>query len=202
VAQESRGSTATSERHEEKSDRVGWRQHQHKSKQKPDTNPSLIIAVVALFGAASTNHEHGFPNRITAIPNLRAAERKFRPVYIFAICEVELEQLSCSQNGNTVSCVVRVISVKTLKSFWEKHPDAESPLRAWYTEARRANWRGPQDIKTAYRTASILRNNRVVFNVKGNTYRLVVAVKYEFQVIYIRFIGTHAEYDKIKAEEV
>jgi mRNA interferase HigB len=97
---------------------------------------------------------------------------------------------------------VRVISVKTLKSFWQKHADAESALRAWYTEARRANWRSPQDIKTAYRTASILRNNRIVFNVKGNTYRLVVAVKYEFQVVYIRFIGTHAEYDKIKAEEV
>jgi len=92
--------------------------------------------------------------------------------------------------------------VKILKSFWEQHPDAESPLRAWYTEARRADGRSPQDIKTAYRTASILRNNRVVFNVKGNRYRLVVAVKYEFQVVYIRFIGTHAEYDKIKAEEV
>jgi mRNA interferase HigB len=97
---------------------------------------------------------------------------------------------------------VRIIAVKTLKSFWEEHPDAESPLRAWYTEARRADWRNPQDIKAAYRTASILRNNRVVFNVKGNTYRLVVAIKYEFQVAYIRFIGTHAEYDKINAEEV
>jgi mRNA interferase HigB len=97
---------------------------------------------------------------------------------------------------------VRIISVKTLKAFWNEHPDAESPLRAWYTEARRANWRSPQDIKTAYRSASILRNNRVVFNVKGNTYRLVVAVKYEFQVVYIRFVGTHAEYDKVKAEEV
>jgi mRNA interferase HigB len=97
---------------------------------------------------------------------------------------------------------VRIVALKTLKSFWEEHPDAESPLRAWYTEARRADWRNPQDIKAAYRTASILRNNRVVFNVKGNTYRLVVAVKYEFQVVYIRFIGTHAEYDKIKAEEV
>ena len=62
--------------------------------------------------------------------------------------------------------------------------------------------RSPQDIKTAYRTASILRNNRVVFNVKGNTYRLVVAVKYEFQIVYIRFVGTHAAYDNIKAEEV
>ena len=97
---------------------------------------------------------------------------------------------------------MRVISVKRLKSFWEKHPDAESPLRSWYTETRRAQWRGPQDIKAAYRTASILRNNRVVFNIKGNTYRLVVAVKYDFQVVYIRFIDSHAEYDKIKAEEV
>jgi mRNA interferase HigB len=95
-----------------------------------------------------------------------------------------------------------VISVKTLKSFWEKHPAAESPLRAWYTEAKRATWRSPQDIKAAYRTASILRNNRVVFNVKGNTYRPVVAVKYEFQIVYIRFVGTHAGYDNIKAEEV
>jgi mRNA interferase HigB len=92
--------------------------------------------------------------------------------------------------------------VKTLKSFWEKHPDAEGPLRAWYTEAKRAGWSSPQDIKTAYRTASILPNDRVVFNVKGNTYRLVVAVKYEFQIVYIRFVGTHAVYDNIKAEEV
>ena len=104
--------------------------------------------------------------------------------------------------GTRYPNIVRVISVKTLKSFWEKHADAESPLRAWYTEARRANWRSPQDIKTAYRTASILRHNRVVFNVKENAYRLVVAVKYEFQVVYIRFIGTHAEYDKIKTDEV
>jgi mRNA interferase HigB len=70
------------------------------------------------------------------------------------------------------------------------------------TEARRANWKSPQDIKTAYRTASILRNNRVVFNIKGNTYRLVIAVKYEFQIVYIRFVGTHVAYDKIKAEKV
>lgn len=97
---------------------------------------------------------------------------------------------------------MRVISVKTLKLFWEKHPDAESPLRAWYTEAKKARWKGPQDIKTEYRTASILRNNRVVFNIKGNTYRLVVAVKYEFQIVYIRFIGGHVEYDKINAEEI
>ena len=97
---------------------------------------------------------------------------------------------------------MRVISVKTLKSFWEEHPDAENPLRAWYTEAKKATWRSPQEIKTAYRTASILRNNRVVFNIKGNTYRLVLAVNYEFQIVYVRFIGTHAAYDRIKAEEI
>jgi mRNA interferase HigB len=97
---------------------------------------------------------------------------------------------------------VRIIALKTLKLFWEKHPDAESPLRAWYTEAKKAGWKGPQDIKAEYRTASILRNNRAVFNIKGNTYRLVAAVRYEFQLLYIRFLGTHAEYDKINAEEI
>ena len=97
---------------------------------------------------------------------------------------------------------MRVISVKTLKSFWEEHTDAENSLRAWYTETKKASWKNPQEIKTAYPTASILRNNRVVFNIKGNTYRLVVAVKYEFQIVYIRFIGTHAAYDRIKAEEI
>jgi len=75
-------------------------------------------------------------------------------------------------------------------------------LRAWYTETKKAGWKGPQDIKSEYRTASILRNNRVVFNIKGNTYRLVVGVRYDFQLVYIRFLGTHAEYDKINAEEI
>ncbi len=97
---------------------------------------------------------------------------------------------------------MRVISVKTLKVFWKRHPDAGKPLRAWYTEAKKAQWQNPRDIKAEYRTASILRNNRVVFNIKGNTYRLVIAVKYEFQISYIRFIGTHAEYNKINAEEI
>ena len=75
-------------------------------------------------------------------------------------------------------------------------------MRAWYAEAKKARWQSPQDIKAEYRTASILGNNRVVFNIKGNTYRLVIAVKYEFKIAYVRFIGTHAEYDKIIAEEI
>ncbi len=97
---------------------------------------------------------------------------------------------------------MRVISVKTLKVFWKRHPDAGKPLRAWYTEAKKAQWQSPQDIKAEYRTASVHRNNRVVVNNKGNTYRLVIADKYEFQITYIRFIGTHAEYNKINAEEI
>ena len=97
---------------------------------------------------------------------------------------------------------MRVIAVRTLKTFWDRHPDEEGPLRAWFTEARRASWRGPQEIKNAYRTASMLRNNRVVFNIKGNSYRLIVAIKYEFQIVYIRFVGTHAAYDRINAEEI
>ena len=97
---------------------------------------------------------------------------------------------------------MRVISVKTLKLFWEQHADAESALRAWYTEAKKAGWKGPWDIKTEYRTASILRNNRVVFNVKGNDYRLVAAVHYNRGMMYIRFIGTHREYDRVDAAKI
>jgi mRNA interferase HigB len=88
------------------------------------------------------------------------------------------------------------------KALSRLYPDAESPLRAWYTEAKRAQWKSPQDVKIAYRTASILRNNRIVFNIKGNTYRLVVAVKYECQIVYVRFVGTHEACDKIDAEEI
>jgi len=97
---------------------------------------------------------------------------------------------------------MRVISVKRLKLFWQRHPDAEKPLRAWYTEAKKARWNSPQDIKIDYRTASILRNDRAVFNMRENTYRLVVAFKYEFQIVYPRFIGTHVAYDRINAEEI
>lgn len=97
---------------------------------------------------------------------------------------------------------MRVIAVKTLRSFWEKHPDSENALIAWHTEVKRAKWRGSRDIKNAYRNASILRNNRIVFNIKGNSYRLVVAVKYELQIVYIRLVGTHGAYDEIHAEEI
>ena len=97
---------------------------------------------------------------------------------------------------------MRVIAVSTLRDFWEKHPQAEMPLRAWYAEASRANWKSPAAIKAAHRNASFLGNNRVVFNIKGNDYRLVVAVHYNTGIMFIRFVGTHAQYDAIDAEEV
>lgn len=99
---------------------------------------------------------------------------------------------------------MRVISVRKLKDFWRKtsYKDSEQSLRAWYSEAKKANWKTPDDIKKQYRNASIIANNRVVFNIKGNHYRLVVAIRYELNIVYIRFIGTHKQYDKINAEEI
>jgi len=97
---------------------------------------------------------------------------------------------------------MRVIAVSTLREFWKKHPQAEIPLRAWYAEASWAAWKSPAAIKAAHRNASFLANNRVVFNIKGNDYRLVVAVHYNTGIMFIRFVGTHDEYDEIDAEEV
>lgn len=92
---------------------------------------------------------------------------------------------------------MRIISRKALREFWEIHLDAQQPLQAWYADVKQAAWQSPADIKRIYRNASIVANNRVVFNIKGNKYRLVVAVHYEYQLVYIRFVGTHQEYDRI-----
>ncbi len=97
---------------------------------------------------------------------------------------------------------MRVIALKALREFWEKHPDAEQALRAWYHDVKEVTWRTPADIKAIYRTASFVANNRVVFNIKGNQYRLVVAIHYSCGVVYIRFVGTHQEYDRIDAATV
>ena len=95
---------------------------------------------------------------------------------------------------------MRVIAKKTLVQFWESgHGDAEQPLKSWHALAKAASWNNPQEIKAKFATASFLANNRVVFNISGNKYRLVVKVDYDFQVIFIRFIGSHAEYDKVDA---
>lgn len=100
------------------------------------------------------------------------------------------------------SVAVRVIAVASLRAFWLQHPDAEQPLKAWFEEASKASWMQPSDIKAQYRSASILKNRRVVFNIKGNDYRLVVAVAYRLQIVYVKFIGTHPQYDAIDANTI
>jgi mRNA interferase HigB len=98
--------------------------------------------------------------------------------------------------------VLRVISKKILRDFWESHADSEQQLRSWFQETSKADWKNPNEIKTEYPSASILNNSRIVFNIKGNNYRLIVRINYDYQVVWIRFVGTHAEYDKINANEI
>jgi len=95
---------------------------------------------------------------------------------------------------------MKLIAVKILRDFWSIHPDAEQPLKAWVDEVKKTSWTQPADIKARHKSASILKNRRVVFNIKGNDYRLVVAIAYGFQAVYVKFIGTHAEYDEIDAQ--
>jgi mRNA interferase HigB len=97
---------------------------------------------------------------------------------------------------------MRVIALRALREFWERHPDARPALEAWYSDAKRAIWKAPSDIKNTYRNASIVGKNRVVFNIKGNSYRLVVTVQYEHGIVFVRFVGTHREYDGVDAETV
>jgi mRNA interferase HigB len=97
---------------------------------------------------------------------------------------------------------MRVIARRTLRDYWEQHPDAEQPLKAWFAETQAAEWRTPQAIKGQYRHASFVRDNRVIFNIGGNKYRLVVHVNYDFGIVYIKFIGTHTVYDGIDAETI
>lgn len=99
---------------------------------------------------------------------------------------------------------MRVISKKMLSDFWNTpgRQDARPPLEAWYREALHASWRQPVDIKPRFRSASFLHGNRVVFNIAGNKYRLVVKIHYNTGIIYIRFVGTHDEYDKADVEHI
>jgi len=96
----------------------------------------------------------------------------------------------------------RIFAKSTLRKFWEEHPDAEQYLKTWYDTTVNADWRNPSDVKQTYSTASILKNNRIVFNIKGNSYRLIAKFNFEKQWIFIRFVGTHGEYDKIDANAI
>jgi mRNA interferase HigB len=97
---------------------------------------------------------------------------------------------------------MRVIAKKILREFWKKQNDSEEQLKTWYKEASKAVWTSPDDIKSEYPKASILKSGRVVFNICGNKYRLIVQINYIRKWVFIRFIGTHAEYDKQDANEI
>ena len=97
---------------------------------------------------------------------------------------------------------MHVISRKTLSDYWQKVPETEQPLKAWFNEAQKSIWTSPANIKEKYRSASFLKGNRVVFNICGNKHRLIVRVNYGSKMVFIRFVGTHSEYDKINAEAV
>lgn len=97
---------------------------------------------------------------------------------------------------------MRVIAKRTLRNFWEKHQNSEEQLKSWFKEIEIADWQSPADIKRDYPLASILNKNRIVFNIKGNKYRLIVKINYSYRIVWIKFIGTHAQYDKINANNI
>ncbi len=97
---------------------------------------------------------------------------------------------------------MRIISRKRLKEFAARFPDAEAQLDAWFYETKKARWQTPPDIKEKYQSASILKNGKVVFNICGNKYRVIVRIDYRCGIVFIRFVGTHKDYDKIDAEIV
>jgi len=92
---------------------------------------------------------------------------------------------------------VRIIAKRTLRAFWKRHPKAKGPLEAWHQEVARADRATPSSVKAQFRSASVLQDNRVAFNIAGNQYRLVVKINYPYRIVYIRFVGTHADYDTV-----
>jgi mRNA interferase HigB len=97
---------------------------------------------------------------------------------------------------------MRVVAKKILRDFWERHSDAEQQLKTWYKESSKATWKNPAEIKEEFAKASILKSGRIVFNICGNRYRLITDINYERQWVFIRFVGTHLEYDKVNADKI
>ncbi|MFI5135561.1 MAG: type II toxin-antitoxin system HigB family toxin [Chitinophagales bacterium] len=97
---------------------------------------------------------------------------------------------------------MRIIARRTLREFWGKYPDAEVPLAKWFKEVKKSKWKNFQELKRQFTNASIVGNDRAVFNVKGNDYRIVVAIDFEKQISWIRFVGSHKQYDKINAKTI
>ena len=92
---------------------------------------------------------------------------------------------------------MRIIAKRTLRAFWRRHPNVKGPLEAWHQEVARADWATPSAVKAQFRSASVRQGNRVVFNIAGNQYRMIVKINYPYRVVYIRFIGNHTDYDTI-----
>jgi mRNA interferase HigB len=113
-------------------------------------------------------------------------------------------KIKYSQNGklNYLCFSLRIIAKKILREFWITHADAEQPLKSWFKETSKAQWNSANKIKLEYPRASILNENRMVFNIKGNRYRLIVGVNFEYKMVWIRFVGTHANYNKINANKI
>jgi len=97
---------------------------------------------------------------------------------------------------------MRIIAISTLRAFWAKHPDSEQALKEWYVRTERAMWNSIADMRNDSNSVDYVKNQRYVFNIKGNEYRLVAAVKFTPKLVYVRFVGTHAEYDKIDASNI
>ncbi len=97
---------------------------------------------------------------------------------------------------------MRVIAISTLKEFWDKHPDSELALKEWYVRTERAQWHSLNDMRNDFNSVDYVKNQRYVFNIKGNNYRLVAAIKFTPKLVYIRFVGTHDEYNKIDASTI
>jgi len=96
----------------------------------------------------------------------------------------------------------RIFAKSTLREFWEKYPETEQYLKTWHDTVKNSDWKNPGDVKLTYANASILKSGRIVFNIKGNSYRLVAKINFEKQWVFIKFIGTHAEYDNIDANNI
>ena len=97
---------------------------------------------------------------------------------------------------------MRIIAKRTLRTFWKRYPKAKGSLEAWHQEVARADWATPSDVKAQFRSASMLQGNRVAFNIAGNHYRLIVKINYPYRVMYIRFIGSHTDYDTINVTTI
>ena len=99
--------------------------------------------------------------------------------------------------------IMQVVALRTVRQFWEKHPQAETPIRVWYAAASKADWKSPDDVKRQFgATIDFVGDNRIIFDPSGNKYRLIVHVSYTYKRVLVKFVGTHAEYDRIKAEIV